>query len=249
MDDRLEQTAILARKGDKVISLIAMILVLCMMAFGGYSLYDNWLITQGGSSSELMKFKPQTGNKLSLAELMDLNSDVIGWITVDDTHIDQPLTQGKDDMEYVNKDALGDFSLSGAIFLSCLNARDFSDSYNLTYGHHMEGGGMYGDITNFLEQDYFDSHQTGKITNLEKEWDLHLFAVIKTDASSSLLDVNTYKQDHGALIQYIKDNALHLREFPEDAKIVAMSTCYDTETNGRVIVLATMNETLGGEEN
>lgn len=249
MDDRLERTAYYARKGDKVISFLAMILILCMMTFGGYSLYDNWLINQAGSSSQLMKYKPKTGDKLSLAQLMDINPDVIGWITIDDSNIDQPITQGKTDMEYVNKDALGEFSLSGSIFLSCLNNRDFSDRYNLTYGHHMESGGMYGDVTEFLDQKFFDEHQTGKLTNMEKEWALNVIAVVDTDAGSSALDVNQFNENGSSITQFIRENATHIRDFPEDSQIMALSTCYDTETNGRVIVFVTMNEILGGEEN
>lgn len=47
---------------------------------------------------------------------MAINKDVAGWITIDDTHIDYPVVQGKDDMEYINKDVYGEFSLSGSIF-------------------------------------------------------------------------------------------------------------------------------------
>ena len=87
---------------------------------------------------DLLKYKPNLGNpeeaRLSLQELIALNPDVRAWITIDGTHIDYPMTQGKDDMEYVNKDAKGDFALSGAIFLSAQNKPDFSDPYMLTYG-------------------------------------------------------------------------------------------------------------------
>ena len=104
----MSNAARIARLGDRFVTFVAMLLVLCMMLYGGYSLYDNWLINQAGYGSEMMKFKPSEGHVYSLAELMKINPDVIGWITVDDTHIDQPVTQGKDDMEYVNKDALGE---------------------------------------------------------------------------------------------------------------------------------------------
>lgn len=55
-------------------------------------------------------------------------------------------------MEYINKDVYGEFSLSGSIFLSCMNKKDFSDNYNLVYGHHMANGGMFGDVVSFTEK-------------------------------------------------------------------------------------------------
>lgn len=235
----MSNAARIARLGDRVLTFIAMLLVLCMMLYGGYSLYDNWLINQAGFGSEMMKFKPTPEHTYSLAELINLNPDVIGWITIDDTNIDQPVTQGKDDMEYVNKDALGDFALSGSIFLSCLNERDFSDPYNLTYGHHMDNGGMYGDVTKFLEQEFFDSHQTGTLMAVDRTWDIELFSVVKTDASADqVYNVSQWKESNEGLKQWLKENAVHSRdvEFNEGESIIALSTCYDVETNGRVIV-------------
>ncbi len=180
----MDRAAKLARMGDRLISFIAMILVLGMMLYGGYSLLDNWRLSQAGFGSDLMKYKPAPGQSWSMAELVATNKDVIGWITIDDTHIDQPIVQGKDDMEYVNKDPLGEFSLSGSIFLSCLNSLDFSDPYSLMYGHHMENGGMFGDLTKFLKKDYFDDHKTGTLYSLDSQWDIEVFAVLKTDAAA-----------------------------------------------------------------
>ena len=57
----------------------------------------------------MAKFKPDADDPLSFEELLKLNPDVIGWITIDKTHIDQPIVQGKDDLEYINKAADGSF--------------------------------------------------------------------------------------------------------------------------------------------
>lgn len=229
----------IARLGDRVLTFVAMLLVLLMMLYGGYSLYDNWLINQAGSGSDLMRFKPSDGQVYSLAELAAINPDVIAWLTIDDTNIDQPVTQGKDDMEYVNKDALGDFSLSGSIFLSCLNERDFSDAYNLTYGHHMDNGGMYGDVTKFLDKDFFEKHRTGSLMSMDRTWTIELFSVVKTDASANAVyGVSQWKENNEGLRQWLKENELYSRDvaFDPDDSIIALSTCYDVETNGRVIV-------------
>lgn len=236
----MDRVAKLARIGDRIVSFVAMILVLCMMLYGGYSLMDNWRLSQAGFGSDLMKYKPSAGKSWSMAELVAMNEDVIGWITIDDTHIDQPIVQGKDDMEYVNKDPVGDFSLSGSIFLSCLNSRDFSDSYSLLYGHHMENGGMFGDLTKFLKKDYFESHKTGKLNSLDSQWDIELFAVLKTDAADE--DVFSIPQNgeslDGEFLKRLKSEAQQYRDInlQSSEQILALSTCYDVETNGRVLL-------------
>ena len=94
-------------------------------------------------------------------ELLAINPDVRGWLTIDGTHVDYPIVQGEDDMEYVNKGVYGEFSLSGTVFLDSENTSDFSDCYNLLFGHHMANGAMFGDVVRFTDRTYFEKHQTG----------------------------------------------------------------------------------------
>ncbi|MCG4817374.1 class B sortase, partial [Collinsella aerofaciens] len=74
---------------------------------------------------------------LSFEQLKELNPEVFGWLTVYGTNIDYPVTQGKDNWKYVNTNALGEYSLSGAIFLDYTNRKDFQDFNSILYGHHM----------------------------------------------------------------------------------------------------------------
>ena len=111
-----------ARVGNKILSFIAMVLVLIMLLYGGYSLWNTIMIYRGAfSSNDLLKYQP-TGdgpNSITLGELMKLNKDVVGWITIFDTHISYPVVQGKDNQEYLNKDVFGKFSFSGSIPGAC----------------------------------------------------------------------------------------------------------------------------------
>ena len=104
-----------AKAGDKVLSLLAIVLMLGMLAYGGYSLWDTYVIyINAFIGRDLLKYKPSSDNpevtRLSLEELLAINPDTRGWIRIDGTHIDYPMVQGKDDMEYVNKDVTCQFS-------------------------------------------------------------------------------------------------------------------------------------------
>ncbi|MDO4615114.1 MAG: class B sortase [Lachnospiraceae bacterium] len=229
-----------ARIGNNIIDIFAAVLVVLMLLYGGYSLWDNWRINHAAlSSDELLQYKPTPGDTESLAELMAINPDVIGWITIDDTHIDYPLVQGKDDMEYVNKDVHGDFALSGSIFLSCINSRDLSDPYSLIYGHHMSNGAMFGDITEFTEESYFNSHRTGTIYLPDRTIDVQLFACVKTDASDAVVyDPQQQSGNIAELLSYLEENSAQYRDIgvSQEDRVVGLSTCSEAVTNGRVIV-------------
>ena len=157
----METAAKAARFGNFILSLMASVIILAMFAYGGYSLWDSYMVNQGAFlSSDLLKYKPQAAEdggeaNYSLEELIALNPDTRGWITIDDTHIDYPFVQGETDMEYINMDIMGVFALSGAIFQSCMNSPDFSDTYNLLYGHHMDNAAMFSDVMEFMDADYF----------------------------------------------------------------------------------------------
>ena len=131
--------------GNRLLTIIAGLLVFVMLAYGTYSLWDTYRVSQNAFvSAELLDYKPVgDGESAGFAELQELNPDVRAWITIPDTHIDYPVLQGENDMIYVNQDVYGEFSLSGAIFLASADSPDFSDSYSLLYGHHMENGAMF----------------------------------------------------------------------------------------------------------
>lgn len=232
----------LAYYGNKILTFLTILILLVGSLYCFYCLFDDWRQEQGGLPSQMAKFKPDVEDPLSFDELLKINPDVIGWITIDDTHIDQPVVQGKDDMEYINKGADGSYTLAGAIFLSSLDKPDFSDPYNLLYGHHMDNHGMFGDVTEFLDQKYFDRHVTGTLLTKEfEEYDLRVFAVVSADAS----DPNVFSMSLASngttdsLIAWVKEHAVHWRE-PENAspKVFALSTCNNANTNERTIVYA-----------
>ena len=139
----------LADAGDRLVGLAAGCLFSVLLVFSGYCLWDSATVAYGALvTPQLRKAKPEPDSP-TLAELQAQNPDVCGWLTLDGTHIDYPVVQGADDLEYVNKAADGSFALSGAVFLSAANRADFSDAYNLLYGHHMENGAMFSDLTRF----------------------------------------------------------------------------------------------------
>ena len=162
-----------SKTGDWLVSFVAAILATVMLLYGGYALWDTAMLYQGAFVSQnLMKYKPSVSvdeDDAGLNELLAINPDVRGWLTIDGTHVDYPIVQGEDDMEYVNKGVYGEFSLSGTVFLDSENTSDFSDCYNLLFGHHMANGAMFGDVVRFTDRTYFEKHQTGRLFYPDEE--------------------------------------------------------------------------------
>ncbi|MCD8130855.1 MAG: class B sortase [Lachnospiraceae bacterium] len=244
----MEHAAKLARAGDCIVSFAAGILILLLLLYGGYSLWDTHMTyTAAFASSDLLAYKPVddgvADENPTLGQLQEINPDVCAWLTIDDTHIDYPVVRGETDMEYVNKDVYGDFALSGAIFLSSSNEADFSDSYSIIYGHHMDNGAMFGDVVDFTGEEYFEAHQTGTLMLPEATYRIELFAVAEVDAyDTAVYNTSLYNAeetgDVSALLDYISGIAVQYREIgvTGEDQVVGFSTCQDAVTNGRVVL-------------
>lgn len=245
---------ILAKAGSRVIGVVTAIIVALLILYGGYSIWDTYSMSRNAFiSNDLLRFKPQPGDipaNESLGDLMQINPDVRGWLTIDDTHIDYPVVQGKDDMEYVNKDVYGEYSLSGSIFLSSMNSPDFSDTYNVVFGHHMDNGAMFGDIYNFMSEDYFGSHKTGTLYLRGATYHISVFALLDTDAYDMIYNIEGIN-DSGTseLIDHLSEKSICYRDIglKSTDKILAMSTCYDATTSGRTILFGRL-EPIGFSE-
>lgn len=233
--------------GNKFLSILAALLILLLFSYGAYSLWDIYRINNNAFvSDELLRYKPNGTDNLGFDELRKLNQDVKAWITINDTHIDYPIVKGKDDMEYINKDVFGEFALSGSIFLSSHNKEDFSDSYNMTYGHHMENGAMYGDLSKMMDKKFLKEHQKGTLYLPDKTYEIDLYATLECHAYESRVYGIASIQNHMDSFQsFVKENAkayLDIGIQPSD-KVIALSTCMSATTNGRIVVFGVLKET------
>lgn len=224
-------------------SLVNMAILSVALVIFGYSIYVMWdfhRVYKGADSHQYEKYRPENSQNSSFEELKEKNSEIIGWITVFDTHIDYPFVQAKDNEKYVNTDIEGNYSLGGSIFLDCSNAKDFSDELSIFYGHHMAKRTMFGDIEEFRKQEYLDTHTKGNLYYGGKDHEVEFFAFLEADA----YDYEIYhpalkKEDRDAYLQKIYQKASCKRqiEIRNEEHLVLLSTCNSETTNGRYILV------------
>ena len=241
----MDVAAAMARAGNRILSFMVSVMIIIMLLYGGYSIWDSYTSFNGAFvSNDLLEFKPPV-NKTekanpTLSELQKINPDVCAWLTIDDTNIDYPVVQGVDDMEYINKNVYGEYEMSGSIFLSYMNSRDFSDSYNLLYGHHMANGAMFGDVVKFMDRDYFKSHPTGTLYLPNETYRISVFACMSTDAYDRRIfnPPSQQGEEFSAFLSYVQDYSSQYRNIGVDKndRVVALSTCSNAATYGRIVL-------------
>ena len=234
----VRKTVIFLNKSiDRLVAVISLVFFLICL----YAMIDAYMVYSGANDSGILRFKPDLSHPEALAELSE---DAVAWITVDDTKIDYPVMQGKTNEEYLNKDPYGNYSLSGSIFLDSRNRKDFSDSYSLVYGHHMEYGAMFGSLDAYSDKTYFDSHRTGTLIVLNgKNYRIDFFASCKTQATEKTVFSPT-EISSTELLDYLAANAAvyYPGQAGPDSKLIGLSTCQSAESYERIIVFGTLTE-------
>ena len=228
--------------GIRVLVTVSLLLGFLLVIFGGYSIYEQ-LYTQTRAFST-WGINIEEAQSVEVQENLALqNKDYRGILQIDGTHIKYPVMQDGDELYYAYHDTEGNHSLTGSIYMSAFNKSDWSDDYIMIYGHHMDAGAMFGDLDKFLDKDFFDNNTGGTLSCLSGTYKLELWAVALTDAyedsvynvgSLSFNDVVEYVNRYS---RYIKPSALDNAK-----KIIALSTCRDTTTNGRLVVFFTIKE-------
>ena len=226
---------------DKFFDRLIVLFSLLFFLICAYAMYDAAMVYYNANDTSVLKFKPDLTNPEVLKEI---SKDAIAWITVDDTKIDYPVMQGKSNNEYLNKDPFGKYSLSGSIFLDARSSTDFSDPYSILYGHHMDYGAMFGALDNFKEQDFFDSHRTGRLITVGgTSYDIRFFAAAMIQATDPLVfhPMNAIPE---ALVDMLENKAMFFEppESEENLKIIALSTCQAADTIDRMVLFGVMTE-------
>lgn len=216
---------------NKVLDIPVYLALLFSLFLGVYSIYDNYMVYKTAGDESLKRFKPGAESE------EEKPTDMIAWLTLDETTIDYPVMQGLNNLEYLNKDPYGEYSMSGSIFLDSRNAPDFSDDYSLIYGHHMEHT-MFGAIDFFLDKTYYEKHRTGTLTVGNKTYRLKTFAVVEALAEED--KIFNFKE---GTLEYIKENAKIInKEDMPNGRYIGMSTCKFPDTTERTILFAVLEE-------
>ena len=216
-----------------------LIIIFCIFFFiGGYSAYDSFMLYGQVKDSNIQRLKPGR-ERMSTEEIeQEIDGKMVAWITVDGTVIDYPIMQGEDNSEYLNKDPFGEYSLAGSIFLDSRNEPDFTDYYNLIYGHHMEHYLMFGALDKYLEEGYLEEHSTGKLIVGETTYKIKFFSVMEAPATNqAIFGPTEYDQQ---TMPYTLEHSLYIdkESLPKEGeKLIALSTCKTPNTADRTIVM------------
>lgn len=176
--------------------------------------------------------------------LLKKNSDVVGWLYSEGTVINYPVLQAEDNSFYLNRLLDKTNNVCGSLFLDCWNNSDFSHYQNIIYGHNMKNRSMFGTLSGYKKQSYYDAHPVMYLLTPAQDYKIVLIAgyVVPSVSDSYLIAENADERD--ALIQKALEKSTFKAdvEILETDRLLTLSTCTSDYQNARYILLGVMRE-------
>ncbi len=167
--------------------------------------------------------------------LKEKNKDTVGWINVNNTNINYPYVQGKDNKYYLNHSYDKSYNEAGWVFLDYRNNSTLSDKNNILYAHSRLDKTMFGSLSKTLKSNWYnnkDNHIIRLSTEIENTmW--QIFSVYKIPEETYYITTNfSNDSEYEKFLNIIKERSIH--NFNTDInindKVLTLSTCYsDTE--------------------
>ncbi len=90
---------------------------------------------------------------VDFSALTAINPDIAGWLLAPGAGISEPVVRAKDQETYLNHDASGQTTLTGAVFLDSAQTSDFEGDQTIFYGHHLKNGMRFGNLEAYLSEE------------------------------------------------------------------------------------------------
>lgn len=238
-------------KGERVVFAISrtvdwifIIFFLLVLLFCLYAIYDSAMVYEEASNSGVVKefvLEEDGLRKIDFDSLLAVNEDVMGWIELDGTNVNQVILHGDDNNFYLSHGYDKKYAMAGSAFMDENNSRGWQDAYVLIFGHNMNDDIMFGQLRRYHEKEFFDEHHTGTLYTPDGDYALTVDAelVVNKDVDE-IYSVAQSKLDASPFLNYIDTNADQKRTLDPTRKYIALSTCHG-QTNMRQIVVLSYN--------
>ncbi len=242
--------------GSNIVSNIILVIAIVVFAVSAYKLYGIFSEYNKGDK-EYQKIQDLVINtekkddtkeeafSVDFEKLLEMNSDVVGWIRFDEpSEINYPVVQGRDNEEYLKRTFEANTNKLGTLFVDVNNPGDFSGRNTFIYGHNMKNGSMFAQLLKYKDDSFYKEHPyfyiytpDGKV----RTYEIFSAGVVKDTSDSYIMD---YEDDaeFQTYIDYIKQQSAYptSAEVTTASKIVSLSTCTNVRDDERFLVHGVM---------
>jgi sortase B len=195
--------------------------------------------------------------EVDFTDILKINQDVIGWIYMEDTVVNYPVLQGENNLYYLDKTYYKKYLASGSIYLDSDNERDFSDAHCIIYGHNMKNHTMFGDLSDFRDEEYLKNHPYVDLILVDGTWlRYEIFSLYRAhvDDGTYRLPLNIEK-NFKPFMELVNEknmfadaDSLNLPAVKTGDKVLTLSTCTEDSADLERFVVHALLVSVDGRD-
>ncbi|URN95312.1 MAG: class B sortase [Candidatus Pristimantibacillus lignocellulolyticus] len=249
----------------KIIKRVALCIVITIFLYSGYHLaqylYDGYV---SNKLNERMKQQYENVQKVQqdlnnvaqgelteqqlkqqyrerFDQLLEINSDIVGWISIENTGINYPVVQSSDNDYYLNHNVEKQSSTRGSIFMDYRNKDVNEDIHTVIYGHHMKDGSMFGELSKYKDAAYYKEHNTITFEGLDGSTNWQIFSVYIYSPEDQFFEYEfADEQQYSTYLDKIIKKSRYDTgvEVTSEDQLITLVTCTYEVTDARFIIHA-----------
>ena len=172
------------------------------------------------------------------------NNDMVGWIKIEDTKINYPVMQSKDNPNFYLKHGFDKaYSNYGVPYIDEGCAPGLSNNI-VIYGHHMNDGTMFADLCGYADRGFYEGHKTIRFDTLSGSGEYEVVAAFRFNTNRDTFRYNEYtnmdEAEFAEFLENVRARALYDTDMEVEYgdTLLTLSTCEYTYKNGRFVVVA-----------
>lgn len=177
------------------------------------------------------------------------NDDMVAWLQIPGTEIDYPVMwTPRDEEYYLYRGFDGKSNQNGCLILDTDSSLDPLTTNLIIHGHNMKSGAMFGTLTDYEEESFFQEHSAITLYTKEKQRNYEIVAVFRSQVYKKTDQVfKFYKFFQADTAEEFDDfyrniKALSLYDTGVTAEFgdcfITLSTCTYHVERGRFVVVA-----------
>lgn len=237
----------MSRIGNRILILISLILCsfFCFQIGRDYQTgREREQVLDEVKQSVIAKEEPDTLFQIDWAGLQQINPDIVAWLYVPDCNISYPVVQAADNSAYLAYNFHGQYDEFGTPFLDSSARADFSSDNSIIYAHSTTRTGMFTDLKNFEDGEFFQSHPAFYLMTPQANYRVSILAFVRTTYDNPFYNTD-FGSDGEAIIQNLLAQALYARPELSHERLISLSTCdmaYGLDSPYRLVLTGSMEQ-------
>jgi sortase B len=171
-----------------------LVMILCIVVFlGALGYIADYFYQSYMNRQRQEEFMGVFHQEVSINErfknLLAINPDTVGWLTVPNTKCDNPVVQTTNNNKYLDTTFEGEKSKYGTLFAdkNCKFTAQGLSQNTIVYGHHMRDGTMFGELKKYRKFEFYKENPVLQFTYLydTQTVDWKVLAVFIIDAQDN----------------------------------------------------------------